>query len=100
MLWAYTCVFAPSFLPHREQAMTTTAVSPAVEYATDPKNKKRSLEELKNLLRIPSISTLPEHKPDIERAAKFVADEMKRLGLENVEIIKGEGHPLVYADWL
>src|SRR5512140_3782414 len=80
--------------------MTTTAVSPAVEYATDPKNKKRFLEELKNLLRIPSISTLPEHKPDIERAAKFVADEMKRLGLENVEIIKGEGHPLVYADWL
>jgi acetylornithine deacetylase/succinyl-diaminopimelate desuccinylase-like protein len=80
--------------------MTTTAVSPAVEYAQDPKNKKRFIEELKDLLRIPSISTLPEHKPDIERAAKFVADEMKRLGLEHVEVIKGEGHPLVYADWL
>src|ERR1051326_458082 len=80
--------------------MTTTAVSPAVEYAQDPKNKKRFIEELKDLLRIPSISTLPEHKPDIERAAKFVADEMKKLGLENVEIIKGQGHPLVYADWL
>src|SRR5512140_992262 len=80
--------------------MTTTAVSPAVEYATDPKNKKRFLDELKDLLRIPSISTLPEHKPDIERAAKFVADEMKRLGMENVEVIKTEGHPLVYSDWL
>jgi acetylornithine deacetylase/succinyl-diaminopimelate desuccinylase-like protein len=80
--------------------MTTTAVSPAVEYAQDPKNKKRFIEELKDLLRIPSISTLPEHKPDIERAAKFVADEMKRLGLEHVEVIKGDGHPLVYADWL
>jgi acetylornithine deacetylase/succinyl-diaminopimelate desuccinylase-like protein len=80
--------------------MTTTAVSPAVEYAQHPKNKKRFIEELKNLLRIPSISTLPEHRPDIDRAAKFVADEMKRLGLENVEVIKTEGHPLVYSDWL
>jgi acetylornithine deacetylase/succinyl-diaminopimelate desuccinylase-like protein len=46
------------------------------------------------------VSTLPEHKPDIQRAASFVADELKRIGFENVSVIETAGHPLVYADWL
>jgi acetylornithine deacetylase/succinyl-diaminopimelate desuccinylase-like protein len=70
----------------------------AVAYAQQ--NQQRFLGELKDLLRIPSVSTLPEHKEDIRRAAQFVADEMKRIGLENVEIIATQGHPLVYCDWL
>jgi acetylornithine deacetylase/succinyl-diaminopimelate desuccinylase-like protein len=63
-------------------------------------NEKRFLEELKDLLRIPSISTLPEHKGDIQRAAAFVAAELKRIAIEHVEIIPTAGHPLVYGDWL
>jgi acetylornithine deacetylase/succinyl-diaminopimelate desuccinylase-like protein len=63
-------------------------------------NEPRFLEELKELLRIPSISTLPEHKRDTHRAAEFVADKLRAAGLENVEIIETERHPLVYADWL
>ncbi len=63
-------------------------------------NKPRFLEELKTFLRIPSISTLPEHVPDVQRAAQFVADSMKTAGLENIEIIPTAKHPLVYADWL
>jgi acetylornithine deacetylase/succinyl-diaminopimelate desuccinylase-like protein len=70
----------------------------AVAYAQQ--NQQRFLSELKDLLRIPSISTLPEHKEDVRRAAQFVADEMKRIGLEHVEIIPTQGHPLAYADWL
>jgi acetylornithine deacetylase/succinyl-diaminopimelate desuccinylase-like protein len=72
--------------------------STAVSYAKQ--NEKRFLSELKDLLRIPSISTLEEHKDDIHKAAQFVADELKRIGFENVEIIKTEGHPLIYGDWL
>jgi len=73
--------------------------SAAVTYARE--NKARFLNELKDLLRIPSVSTLPEHKSDIGRAAEFIASEMKRIGLEHVQIIGGgEGHPLVYGDWL
>ncbi len=64
------------------------------------KNKDRLLEELKDFLRIPSISTLPEHIPDVQRAARFVADSLRTAGLENVEIIPTAKHPLVYADWL
>jgi acetylornithine deacetylase/succinyl-diaminopimelate desuccinylase-like protein len=63
-------------------------------------NHARLLDELKDFLRIPSVSTLPEHKPDVERAAAFVADQLRRAGLENVEIIPTAGHPLIYADWL
>jgi len=63
-------------------------------------NRERFLDELKDFLRIPSISTLPEHRPDIERAAQFVADNLRTAGLENVEIIPTQIHPLVYGDWL
>jgi acetylornithine deacetylase/succinyl-diaminopimelate desuccinylase-like protein len=70
----------------------------AVDYARQ--NQQRFLSELKDLLRIPSVSTLPDHKDDVRKAAEFVAAEMKRIGLEHVEVIKTEGHPLVYGDWL
>jgi acetylornithine deacetylase/succinyl-diaminopimelate desuccinylase-like protein len=72
--------------------------SSAVDFATQ--NHPRFLNELKDLLRIPSISTLPEHKEDCRRAAEFLASELKRIGMENVRLIETDGHPLVYADWL
>src|SRR5580698_9694008 len=63
-------------------------------------NQPRFLDELKEFIRIPSISTLPEHVPDIARAAGFVAGQLRAAGMENVEIIPTAKHPLVYADWL
>ena len=72
--------------------------SPAVSYARD--NQQRFLNELKDLLRIPSISTLNEHKSDVHKAGEFVANELRRIGMENVELIQTKGHPLLYADWL
>ena len=64
------------------------------------KNRGRLLDELMEFLRIPSISTLPENRGDIDRAAQFAAAAMRSAGLENVAIIQGEKHPLVRADWL
>jgi acetylornithine deacetylase/succinyl-diaminopimelate desuccinylase-like protein len=72
--------------------------SPAVAYSRE--NQQRFLSELKELLRIPSVSTAPEHKADVQRAAEFVASDLRRIGMENVEVIQGKGHPLIYADWL
>jgi len=63
-------------------------------------NQSRFLVELKEFLRIPSISTLPENRADIDRAAAFVADSLRSAGIENVEIIPTGKHPLVYADWM
>ena len=72
--------------------------SSAVDFARS--NQQRFLSELKDLLRIPSVSTLEEHKPDIQKAADYVANELRRIGMENVEVIPTKGHPLIYADWL
>ena len=58
------------------------------------------LEGLKTFLRIPSISTLSEHKPDIRRAAEFVRSELEKAGLKQAQLIEGQGNPLVYAEWL
>src|SRR3984957_6315360 len=62
--------------------------------------RARFLEELKSLLRIPSISTLPEHAGDVRFAAENLAREMERIGMEHVQVIPTSGHPLVYGDWL
>jgi len=75
--------------------------SSAVAYASQ--NHPRFLDELKALLRIPSISTLPEHKADCRKAAETLLAELKRIGMENARLIESahqEGKPLVYADWL
>src|SRR5580658_8090459 len=53
------------------------------------------LEELKEFLRIPSVSTRSEHKADIERAAHWVAEKLRAAGLENVEITPTKMYPLV-----
>lgn len=63
-------------------------------------NQERFLDELFELLRIPSVSTLPEHKDDVARAAQFVASKLQAAGLEHLEVIPTANHPLVYADWL
>jgi acetylornithine deacetylase/succinyl-diaminopimelate desuccinylase-like protein len=82
--------------------MSSSAVSsPAVAFARE--NHARFLDELKNLLRIPSISTLPEHAGDCRKAAETLAAEFQRIGMENVRLIETRhegGHPMVYADWL
>jgi acetylornithine deacetylase/succinyl-diaminopimelate desuccinylase-like protein len=64
-------------------------------------DEEPALEELKELLRIPSISTLPEHAADVRRAAEFIRDRLVDAGLEHVSLIEAQGrHPLVYGDWL
>ena len=63
-------------------------------------NRDRLLEELLQFLRIPSISTLPEHKADVERAARFTADALTNAQIEHVDVIPTGGHPLIYGDWL
>jgi len=80
--------------------MSTSTLSSAVAFTQDKANQQRFLSELKELLRIPSVSTLPQHKDDVRRAAKFIVDELKRIGFQTVELINTAGHPLVYAEWL
>ena len=63
-------------------------------------NKDNYVEELKEFLRIPSISTNPENKADVRNCAEYVRDQLNLIGLENVKIYETPGHPIVYGDWL
>ena len=58
------------------------------------------LDSFQAFLRIPSISALPDHAPDVRRAADWLADALRDTGLEHVEVAETGGHPVVYADWL
>jgi acetylornithine deacetylase/succinyl-diaminopimelate desuccinylase-like protein len=58
------------------------------------------LESYFELLRIPSISALSEHAPDVRRAAEWIVAELTRIGFEHAEVSQTPGHPIVYADWL
>ncbi len=79
--------------------MSIVSVAAAAQRYSEA-NRDRFRAELIELLRIPSISTLPEHSADIQRAAEFVADHLRRAGLSTVEVIPTERHPLVYGEWL
>ncbi len=63
-------------------------------------HKSRFVEALMDFLRIPSISSLPEHAGDVERAADWVAERMKAAGIEGVRVLPTGGHPVVYGEWL
>jgi len=76
--------------------MGGTRVS-ALSYAQD--NRRRFVEQLDGFLRIPSISALPAHAGDIRRAADWLIDDLRAIGL-TTELIPIEGsHPMVYAEW-
>jgi acetylornithine deacetylase/succinyl-diaminopimelate desuccinylase-like protein len=63
-------------------------------------NRERFVEQLSELLRIPSISTLPEHDGDCQRAAEWLAADLSRIGFKNVSVRPTSGHPVVYGEWL
>lgn len=63
-------------------------------------NREKHLTELKEFLAIPSISSLPEHKEDVQKAAQWVANSLSSIGMEKVEVHQTNGHPVVTGEWL
>ena len=64
------------------------------------KEQPRYVQELLDLIRIPSVSAKPENIPDVLRAAEWVAARVTAAGMENARVMPTAGHPVVYADWL
>ncbi len=62
------------------------------------REQSRLLRELTEFLSIPSISALPDHAGDCRRAAQWLMDDLKRLGCPVIELIEGDGHPIVWAE--
>lgn len=61
-------------------------------------NKERFLNELLDLLRVPSVSADPTFAGDVKKTAEVVANRLKEAGADNVEICETDGYPIVYAD--
>ena len=72
--------------------------SNAIQYAHD--NASRFLSELKQFASIPSISTDEASKANVQRAAEWIANHLRSLGMEHVQVFSTPGHPIVYGDWL
>ncbi len=70
----------------------------AIQYAHD--HRARFLSELKEFCTIPSISTDPTVKPEMQRTAEWVAGQLRDIGMQNVQVMPTGGHPVVYGDWL
>ena len=63
-------------------------------------HSERSLNQLFDFIRIPSVSTLPERAADVRRAAEWLAANLSQAGFERVEVVPTSGHPIVYAEWM
>lgn len=61
-------------------------------------NKQRFLDELFELLRIPSVSADPEYKDDVLKTAEVLKTHFEKIGMENIEVCETPGYPVVYAD--
>jgi len=71
---------------------------PAIQYIQE--RREAFVEELKEFLRIPSVSTETEHAGDVRKAAEWLAERMQAIGLQRVRVMPTAGHPVVYAEWL
>jgi len=83
--------------------MTTTTANATTDEAFErylDEHAEARLESYKELIRIPSISALPEHAADCRRTAEWIAADLERIGMEHAEVSETGGHPIVYADWL
>jgi acetylornithine deacetylase/succinyl-diaminopimelate desuccinylase-like protein len=63
-------------------------------------HRDQHLSQLRDWLRIPSVSTLPEHSEDVRRAAEYAREKLGTMGFPLAEIRETAGHPIVYAEWL
>jgi len=70
----------------------------AIQYAHE--QRVQFDEDLKDFCKIPSISTDPNARPDMQTAAEWVAGQMRAIGIEHVQVMPTAGHPVVYGDWL
>jgi acetylornithine deacetylase/succinyl-diaminopimelate desuccinylase-like protein len=86
--------FLRAWAKERQTVMTVDRVDAYLE-----SHKADFEDQLKTLIRIPSVSAQPDHDPDTQRAATFIRDDLAAMGLAT-ELIETKKHPLVYAEWL
>src|SRR3954452_20188854 len=82
----------------RDRQTMASSSDRARQYSRD--NADRFLQELIELLHIPSVSTDPAHADDIAQAAEWLAESLRQIGAANVAVMPTAGYPVVYGEWL
>lgn len=79
--------------------MTHDSIHPRMAHPVDyvDEHIEEFIADLEAFLRIPSISTEPDHKPDVQRAGKWLVDEFNRIGVPDAELVPTGGHPIILA---
>ena len=77
-------------------ATALNAADSALAYAQT--KHARFLSELKEFIRFPSVSAQPEHAGELKRCAAWLADHLRRIGMERITVVSSGGHPVVYAE--
>lgn len=93
-----TLRFISSNVNQREETDPVTLLARPLAYSHA--NRSRYIEELRHFVRFPSISAQREHADDLKKCAVWLANHLKQVGLEHVEVVPTPRHPLVYAEWL
>ncbi|MEI6266085.1 MAG: hypothetical protein WCP74_13375, partial [Sphingobacteriia bacterium] len=62
-------------------------------------NKEQHLKEFIDLVSIPSISSMPSHKADVKKAAEWIVNKLKSIGITTAMEIPTGGNPIVFGSW-
>jgi len=90
--------YIPAAEPHHRPTPGVPAMDALTQYLDQ--NRERFLDDLKAVLRIPSVSAQPEHAADVRRCAEHVAAHLRAIGITHAEVVNTKGHPVVYGEWL
>ena len=96
--WEHVAAVDPTRAANSANMDGAPSTSRPIAYARE--NRARFLEELKTLVRYPSISSQPHHAEDLKACARWLAGHLRQIGLERVSVVPTDRHPLVYAEWL
>ncbi|MDB5278001.1 MAG: Peptidase [Ferruginibacter sp.] len=82
----------------KEKKQSVKSAMPLYEKYIDD-NMDAHLKEFVELVSIPSISSIPSHKPDVEKAAAWIQNKLKAIGIPTTQLIPTDGNPVVYGSW-
>ena len=100
LLIALINVFSFQFVAQKTKAKSEQVKSLLSSYEKYiDENNDAHLKEFIELISIPSISSIPSNKPDVERAATWIVNKMKSIGITTAQTIPTGGHPVVYGSW-
>lgn len=96
-------IFAALFTHAKSVAQKTKTVPAQASISGYEKyideNNDKHLNEFLELVSIPSISSIPSNKPDVTRAAEWIVNKLKSIGITNAEKLSTNGNPVVFATW-